>query len=112
MNKKRKVTRVRIPAAKESNLLIRSSSFGYVVENFKGECVKGPMKGKVFPIMTRNGKPAIFPDMDSVPPLWRPFARKASSSELSRGHMMDRIVTYETETEMQGYKGLPKLRSS
>lgn len=104
----KKKIRVRVKPKTGPGLLIRSASFGYVIENFNNvECKKGPLKGQVLPIITKNGRPAIFPDFESIPPNWRKAARFASQHELARGVMMDRMVTIETETEMSEY---PRFR--
>ena len=81
--------------------IIRSASFGYVVENFIGPNQKGPDKGKTPPWITSGGKVCVFPNLESVPPKWRPFARPASQAQVSQGIRMPFRVNIVTEEEMK-----------
>jgi hypothetical protein len=81
--------------------ILRSTSFGYVVENFLGENKKGPNKGKVEPWITSNGKICVFPNMESVPPKWRPYAQPASQLQSAQGVRMPFRVNIVTEEEMK-----------
>ena len=79
--------------------IIRTGTHGYVVENFLGEC---KITGTVYPIMTVGGKPAIFPDKESVPPKWRKHMREASMGEAAKGVMMYRVVNVVSEYDEDG----------
>lgn len=88
-----------------SNILVRSSTYGYVVENFLALPVQklgDPNYGKVLPYFTRNGRYAIFPDLASVPPKWRAYAREATDRQAANGFPMPRIVHIRREEEMAG----------
>lgn len=69
--------------------IIRTTTHGYVVENFIGPCVH---TGNMYSVITRGGVPAIFPDEESIPPKWRKHARAATMLEVARGYLMDRVV--------------------
>jgi hypothetical protein len=88
-----------LPKQQVLNPIIKSTSFGYVVENFIGHNV---YTGEYSPVITRGGLPCIFPDMDSVPPNWRPYARAASQFQASYGYHMPRVVNIIKETKADG----------
>ena len=79
--------------------IIRSTTDGYVVENFLGPCV---YTGKDYPVITVGGRPAIFPDEESIPPKWRKYKRAASVTEAATGHLMPRVVNVINEYDERG----------
>lgn len=84
-----------------SNLVIASDSFGYVIENFKGEC---KITGKQYAVLTTGGRPIVYPNKFSIPPKFRPYARKATFLEASQGYRAPRVVIKKTYEQMQDYK--------
>lgn len=81
--------------------IIRSDNFGWVVENFE-ELPAVKTTGRVYPYLTRFNKIAVWPDFESIPPRFRPYARKASMDEMARGYPMDKVVHLVSEWDEQG----------
>ena len=81
-----------------SSPILRSSSFGYVIENFIGPNV---YTGEDTPWITSGGKVCVFPNLESVPPKWRQYARPASQMHLVKGVRMPFRVNIVTEEEMK-----------
>lgn len=78
--------------------IIKSAEWGYVVENFIGPNV---YTGEDTPWITSGGKVCVFPNMESVPPKWRPYARPATQLQAALGQRMPFRVNIVTETVIE-----------
>lgn len=75
--------------------IIKSASFGYVVENFLGPNV---YTGEESELLTQNGVHWVFPNLESVPPKWRQYAREATQLEAATGKRAPYVVNIVEET--------------
>lgn len=73
--------------------VVRSTSYGYVVENYyQNEEGHENCPNINADVLTKNGKPCIFPNLESVPPKWRRYAKAASLVERLNGQMMPLVI--------------------
>lgn len=80
------------------SVLIIEGEYGYVVENFLGPNV---YTGEQSPYITKGGKICVWPNMKSVPPKWRQYARPATKLEASIGHHMFEVREQRVEERMR-----------
>lgn len=77
--------------------VIRSSSYGYVIENFMGP----DAAGNVTDYLTDGGKIIIIPDKESIPPYWLPYAQPATPLQAAVGKRWPKIVHIIEEEDMR-----------
>lgn len=78
--------------------IIRSTTFGYVVENFIGPNV---YTGEDTDFITSGGKVCVFPRLEDVPPKWRPYAQPATQLQAATGVRMPFRVNIVSETVIE-----------
>ena len=78
--------------------IIKSASFGWVVENFIGPNV---YTGEETELLTDQGVHWVFPRLEDVPPKWRQYAREATQLEATTGKRAPYRVNIVKETVIE-----------